>query len=99
MRIIKKRSSNTKILAYTLLVLPTIEYGAACWDPYRKGQINALDRVQNIADKFACHRKDSNWGTLTKRRKIARVCALLKRTRDRGLGRLYDVIDYKDHAV
>jgi len=28
------------------LVRPILEYGAACWDPYREGQIRALDRVQ-----------------------------------------------------
>ena len=28
------------------LVRPILEYGAACCDPYREGQISALDRVQ-----------------------------------------------------
>ena len=35
---------------------PILEYGAACWDPYREGQISALDRVQKKANKFAHHR-------------------------------------------
>jgi hypothetical protein len=78
MRILKKGNSNTKSLAYTSLVRPILEYGAACWDPYREGQINALDRVQNKAAKFAHHRNDSNWETLAQRRKISRICALLK---------------------
>jgi hypothetical protein len=78
MRILKKGNSNTKSLAYTSLVRPILEYGAACWDPYRKGQINSLDRVLNMAAKFAHHRNDSNWETLTQRRKIARICALFK---------------------
>jgi hypothetical protein len=30
------------------------------------------------AAKFAHHRKESNWGTLTERRKSARLCALFK---------------------
>jgi hypothetical protein len=59
-------------------VRPILEYGAACCDPYRKGQINALDRVQNRPEKFAHHRNDSNWETLTHRREIARICALFK---------------------
>jgi len=46
MRILKKGSTNTKRLAYMSLVRSILEYGAACWDPYREGQISALDRVQ-----------------------------------------------------
>jgi hypothetical protein len=80
MRILKKENGNTKSLAYTSLVRPILQYGAACWNPYRKGLVNAVDRVQNMAAKFAHHRNDSNWETLTQRREIARihVCALFK---------------------
>jgi hypothetical protein len=53
-------------------------YGAACWDPYRIGQINVLDWVQNTAAKFSHHRHDSNWETLMQRREISRICALFK---------------------
>jgi len=42
MRILKKGNSNTKSLAYMSLVRPILEYGTACWDPYREGQISAL---------------------------------------------------------
>jgi len=45
MRILKEGNSNTKSLAYMSLVRPILEYGAACWDPYREGQISALGRV------------------------------------------------------
>jgi hypothetical protein len=39
LRILKKANSNTKSLAYMSLVpSPILEYGAACWDPYREGQ-------------------------------------------------------------
>ena len=55
MRILKKCNSNTKSLAYMSLVRPILEYGAACWDPYREEQISALDRVQKKAAKFAHH--------------------------------------------
>jgi len=51
LRILNKGNNNTKSLAYTSLVRPILEYGAACWDPYR-GQINALDLVQKKATKF-----------------------------------------------
>jgi hypothetical protein len=46
MRIVNRGNKNTKSIAYTSLVRPILEYGAACWDPYRKCHINALDRVQ-----------------------------------------------------
>ena len=45
---------------------------------YRVGQIQALDRVQNKAAKFSYHTNESNWETLTQRRKISRICALFK---------------------
>jgi hypothetical protein len=49
------------IYDYTTLVHPIFYYGAACWDPYREGQIYALDRVQNKANKCAYHMSESNW--------------------------------------
>jgi len=45
MRIRKQGNNNTKSLAYTSLLPPILEYGAASWDPFREGQIIALDRV------------------------------------------------------
>jgi hypothetical protein len=62
-------------------VRPILEYGAVCWDPSREGQINALERVQKKAAKFARghnHRNGSDWETLAQRRKTARICALFK---------------------
>jgi hypothetical protein len=50
------------------LVRPILEYGAACWDPYRDCQISALDRVQNKATKFAHHSGGSEWESLALRR-------------------------------
>jgi hypothetical protein len=64
MRIFKKGNSSTKNLAYATLFRPILEYGAACWDPYREGQIYALERMQKKADKFAYHMSESNWETL-----------------------------------
>jgi len=78
MRIVKKGNSNTKSLAYMSLVCAILEYGAACWDLYREGQIIALDRVQKKAAKFAHHKNSPNWETLASRRKLSRICALFK---------------------
>jgi hypothetical protein len=60
-RILKKGNTNTKSLAYISLVRLILEYGAACWDPYREGQISAIDRVQKKAAKFAYHTNSPNW--------------------------------------
>ena len=70
MRVIKKGNSSTKSLAYTTLVRPILEYGAACWDPYREGQIHALDRMRKTAAEFAHLANESNWETLSQSRKI-----------------------------
>jgi len=78
MRIVNKGNKNTKSLAYTSLVRPILEYGAACWHPYRECQISALDRVQNKATKFAHGLGRTEWESLTQRRKTARMCALYK---------------------
>jgi hypothetical protein len=78
MRILKKGNSNTRSLACASLVCPILEYGAACWDPYRNGQVSALDRVQRKAANLAYHRNDSKWEILTQRRKRARICAVFK---------------------
>ena len=47
-------------------------------DPYREGQINALDRVQKKAAKFTHHTNSSNWETLVSSRKLSRICDLFK---------------------
>lgn len=44
MKILKKRNAKSKKNTYMSLV----EYGVACWDPYRKNQIKSLERVQKL---------------------------------------------------
>jgi len=78
MRILKKGNNNTKRLAYTALVRPILEYGAMCWDPYREGQVGALNRVRKRAARFANNIDGSGWETLAQRKLIARICALFK---------------------
>ena len=85
---IKKGNRNTKSLAYRSLVRPVLEYGAGCWDPYREGQISALDKVQNKAAKFAHNTNSPNWETLESRRKLAPYVPSSKRTRGNARGNL-----------
>jgi hypothetical protein len=63
---------------YMSLVRPILEYGAACWDPYTEGKINALDCVQRKAAKFANLTNISEWETLAEHRTIARLGAHCK---------------------
>jgi hypothetical protein len=77
-RILKNSNSNTESLAYMSLVRSILEYGAACWDPYKEGQISALDKAQKKAAKFAHHTTSPNWEILASRRKLLRLCALFK---------------------
>ena len=77
MCILKNRNSNTKSLAYTLLVRPILEYEAAYWD-LKERQINASDPVQKKAAKFANDTSDSVWEILAQCRKIARICAIFQ---------------------
>jgi len=49
-----------------------------CWDPYREGQVSALNRVQKGAANFANNINESGWETLAQRRLTARICALFK---------------------
>jgi hypothetical protein len=53
-----------------------LEYVAACRDPYREGQINVLDLVQNIVVKFAYHRSDSKLETVTAQEDSTHMCSL-----------------------
>ena len=78
MRFLETENRNTKSLAYTSLRLLILEYGVSCWDPYRKGQLNMLDRVQNKVATSANDTKDSGSETLAQRWKAARICALFK---------------------
>jgi hypothetical protein len=71
-------NNNTKRLAYTALVRPTLEYGAVCWDPYRESKVSALHRVQKKAAKFSNNINESVWETLAQRKLIVRICAKFK---------------------
>jgi len=89
MRILKKGNSSTKLLAYTTLVRPILEYGAACWDPYREGQTHALDRVQEKAAKLVYHTHKNRTGKHCRGVELYHAYVLSsKHTPENGRGRL-----------
>jgi uncharacterized protein YfeS len=77
MCILKRGNSSTKSLAYTTLVCLILEYEGAYLDPYREGQTHVRQGTKKAA-KFAHHTNKSNWETLSRHRKISRICALFK---------------------
>jgi hypothetical protein len=74
MRILRKGNGNTKRLAYTSLVRPILEYGSACWDPYREGQIIELDRIQKKAGIFAHNANRPSWETVFAQEDSTSMC-------------------------
>ncbi|KAJ4429498.1 hypothetical protein ANN_21667 [Periplaneta americana] len=48
----QKSNRKSKELAYKTLVRTIMEYGAVGWDPYRKKQIDSIEKVQRKAAKY-----------------------------------------------
>jgi len=79
-----KCSPETKCVAYTSLVRPLLEYGAAVWDPYLQKDIQNIEMVQRRAARWvkADYRYNSSvssmlsdlqWPSLKHRRYITRL--------------------------
>ncbi|KAJ4435238.1 hypothetical protein ANN_23816 [Periplaneta americana] len=66
------------VIAYKSLVRPVMEYGAACWDPYRLKHIETLEKIQKRALKCCRNNSPLKWDTLTDRRTRIRLCAMFK---------------------
>ena len=88
-RNLNRCSQEIKAKAYTTLVRPKLEYSSTLWDPYRKCQINQLEKIQSRAAQFVLHdysRESSvtrmlttlNWPTLQSRRNVARLSVFHK---------------------
>lgn len=81
---LKHTPHYTKMLAYTSLIPPKLEYASIVWDPYTKTNINALEMIQRRAVRFIFSKyritdsptslmKQHNIQTLQLRRKIHRL--------------------------
>jgi len=82
-------TSEVKVLAYTSLIRPHLEYAPAAWDPYTARDSHQLDRVQRRAARFVKrdYRQTTSvseliselrWQSLEDRRKNARMSLFYK---------------------
>lgn len=87
-RVLYEAPEKAKLLAYTSLCRPHIEYASTVWDPSTKLLQHELEMVQNNALRFICKLKgrDSitkaldtlNMQTLCERRKVSRQNLLMR---------------------
>ena len=81
---------HIKSNAYTTLVRPQVEYAAAVWDPYTKGNQHKLEMVQSRATRYVCNNyvreegcvttmlHELGWRSLQQRRADMRLVLLYK---------------------
>ena len=69
---------NVKEYVYKTLVLPSLDYCSAIWDPYTKMDISKLEMLQHRAARFVTNKSstckiltDLHWPPLENRRKQA----------------------------
>jgi hypothetical protein len=88
-RTLGRAPKQIKLLAYTSLCRPILEYACHVWDPYLQKHIKNIEKVQNRAIRFISglkgrevsithHRESLKLDTLERRRKHARECLLWK---------------------
>lgn len=49
---LRKAPTNVKLLAYTSIIRPRLEYACTVWDPHTKSNINALEMIQRKSVRF-----------------------------------------------
>ena len=85
-------SKKNRLLAYTTLCRPILEYGSSLWDPHSKSLVYDIGMVQNRAIRFICGlkgRKDS----ISEARKSLGLCQLSDRRLNNRLKLLLRMMD------
>ena len=81
----------TKVLSHTTLVRPRLEYSCSVWDPYKQGEIDALEMVNRRAARLVYNKswrqqgvsptallEELGWHTLEERRRQQRLAMLYR---------------------
>ena len=82
-------NAKVKVIAYTTLVRPTLEYATVVWDPYQQYLIDNIEMVQRRAARWVKNEygtttsvtailKDLEWNTLSRRRQHSRLTLFFK---------------------
>ena len=109
-RVLKDGPPKVKLQAYITLCRPILEYGSIVWDPYKVGEVQIIERVQNRAIRIIYHmgrqssvssaRKSLGLELLESRRRKTRMKLLLQAlsSPDHPLADLVSDITYQPHA-
>ena len=88
-RHLKHCTPKVKEIAYRTLVRPQMEYCSSVWDPYEKGDVATLEKVQRRAARFVKgnYKRESSvtqmkcdlgWQSLEARRAVSRLSLMYK---------------------
>ena len=85
-------SDKVKLTAYTALVRPILEYGAAAWDPYTKKSTKQLEMVQRSAVRWVGNNYEREPGTVTALLDQYKLCTLESRRKNMRLCMMYKIV-------
>src|SRR5258705_9713605 len=63
-------SSEVKLVAFTSLVRPIVEYASAAWDPFLQNQINDLEGIQQRGTRFILGDFTRGWSVSEKKEEL-----------------------------
>ena len=84
-------NSDIKHLAYKSLVLPTLEYCAAVWDPYTQNNINRLEQINTRAARFIANNYTRTPGITTHIKQHLNIQPLAHRRQTHRLHIMYKI--------
>jgi hypothetical protein len=83
---------RVKLLGYTSMCRPILEYAAVVWDPYNKNDINSIEMVQRRAIRFIAHLKGRD-ASITNARMTLQIDTLENRRKNARLSLIHKMLD------